>query len=284
MNFFLERYKKWGFPQKKVRIQKTIRIQNFVQTTDAIIKSFDSDIHIQKITYLDFGYTYSAPYSLASSIQYLSGQIYIQESASQIPAQILKPTQKDRVLDICASPGSKTTQLAQLMKNKGVLVANDVEKKRIEKLCVNIERSHITNTIITQFDARDIAKIDMTFDKILVDAPCSGNFILEDDWFEKRNIEDIQKMSQLQKEILESAFSVLKKGGTLVYSTCSLEIEENEHVVEHILSKENVELLDIDISIGSEGLTAVTKKCKRLWPTETKTQGFFIAHFIKKGN
>ncbi|MFT4313198.1 MAG: NOL1/NOP2/sun family putative RNA methylase [Candidatus Woesearchaeota archaeon] len=277
MNKHFLRYKKWGFPQHEIVLPKTLRIQ---KPFDSI--PFDDAISLKKISFLDNGYSYSAPYSLASSVPFLTGAIYLQEAASQLPAQILSPTSADRVLDACASPGSKTTQLSHMMGNKGLLIANEKEKKRIEKLCVNLDRSGVKNAIVTQYDARDIQKLGMTFTKILVDAPCSGNFVIDQDWLEKRTRDDFVQMGKLQKEILSAAISVLESGGELVYSTCSLEIEENEEVIEHILGTNEVSLLPIDIAIGSPGLTQKTQFCRRLWPAQDKTQGFFLARLQKK--
>ncbi len=283
MNEFLQRYKKWGFDQSQpISIPKTFRVHSDSSQVLKILTSLDSNIHYEKIPYLDFGYEYAAPFSLSSTPQFLLGQIYIQDAASQIPVQILSPTSQDSVLDVCASPGSKTTQISQYMKNSGFLVAIELQKKRIERLLTNLDRFSVQNAIVIQKNARKLFDLQMTFTKILVDAPCSGNFVIDKDWFLKRSFDDFKKMAHIQKEILANAVSVLEKGGKLVYSTCSLEIEENEEVVEFALKHFGLKLIPININVGNEGLTQNTKLCKRFWPFITNTQGFFIAYFEKQ--
>ena len=175
---------------------------------------------------------------------------------------------------MCAAPGGKTVQLAQMMNNKGTMIALDNSTRRLTALKNNLERCGIRNTIIYNKDARYISDFNKRFDKILLDAPCSGNFTLEEDWFEKRTINDIKDRAKLQKELLKAAVDVCK--GEIVYSTCSLEKEENEEVIEWALDNLNVELQEIKLK-ASPGLTERTKNCRRFWPNEHKTEGFFVA-------
>ncbi len=196
------------------------------------------------------------------------------------------------VLDMCASPGGKTTQLADLMNNKGIIIALEKKKERIERLKTNLERQGVHNAILYHTDASNVKKLGITFDKVLLDAPCSGNYTQEDGWFEKRTLSQVNKNAAEQKILLSAALSVLKKGGTLVYSTCSLEPEENELVIDWLLKQSaghRVSILDTDISAGEAGLTTVfgktlhkdLKKCRRFWPSKTGTEGFFIAKVMK---
>ncbi|MFT4312170.1 MAG: NOL1/NOP2/sun family putative RNA methylase [Candidatus Woesearchaeota archaeon] len=276
---FQKRYKKWGFEQPKtIQIEKTLRIHSFTNNDKEILQDLDSKILVKKISYLPHGYTVQSPFSLASSKQYILGQLYIQDAASQVPVALLDPKPADRVLEIGAAPGGKTTQLAQHMNNQGEIIAVDIRADRIRKLIFNLERCGVTNTSIIHEDAR---YLDCgTFDKVLLDAPCSGNYAIDPQWYSKRTLEDVQTQSLLQKELVEKAISVLKPGGILLYATCSLEIEENEHVIEWALSTLPVTLIQPQspiVDIAKPGLTQLTKYCLRFWPTLTKTQGFFVA-------
>jgi 16S rRNA C967 or C1407 C5-methylase (RsmB/RsmF family) len=123
------------------------------------------------------------------------------------------------------------------------------------------------------------------FDKVLLDAPCSGNFVTDSAWFEKRSIEGIRLMAKTQKELLRAAVRVLKPSGTLVYSTCSLEPEEDEDVIEWALDTFPIKLVETGLNVGDSGITDRTKLCRRFWPEKTGTQGFFIAKMqLKREN
>jgi tRNA (cytosine40_48-C5)-methyltransferase len=284
MNFFIHRYKKMGhiIDPEKIKLKEAIRINTFKIDEKKIIKRLKkNEITINKISFLKQGYFTDADFSIGSTEEYLLGYYYLQEAASQCVSEVLNPKETDLVLDMCAAPGSKTTHLSQIMNNKGIIIAIDIHQKRIEALKNNIERMGCENIIVYRKDAKYVNDLNLKFDKILLDAPCSGNFLIEKDWFEKRTIDDIQKNANEQKKLISSAIRVLKKNGTLIYSTCSLEPEENEEIVEYALNKFNIKLEKIEINIGEEGLTEKTRLCKRFWPEKTNTQGFFIAKIIK---
>ena len=190
-----------------------------------------------------------------------------------------------------AAPGGKTTQIAQYMDNEGVIVALDPNNMRLMSLRNNLERLGVKNTIIYQMDAKFVNDLGMKFDKILLDAPCSGNFAVDNEWLDKRKLEDIKNASKTQKQLLAAAVDVLKDKGELIYSTCSLEPEEDEFVVDWALKEFPVlKIQEIDIPLGDDGLTEAfgvklnqnVKYAKRFWPNKTKTQGFFIAKFRKE--
>jgi len=151
----------------------------------------------------------------------------------------------------------------------------EMNQSRLNALANNIERCGISNVAIYRKDAQFAQDLNLKFDKILLDAPCSGNFASDPEWFNKRTIEGIKANVKTQKALLKEALRVLKPGGTVVYSTCSLEPEENEEVIEWAIDNLNIKLAPIDLNIGSDGLTPKTRLCKRIWPD--KTQGFFIA-------
>jgi NOL1/NOP2/sun family putative RNA methylase len=279
MNFFLSRYKKLGhdIDPEKIKLVPSIRVNTLKISEEELVKRLGTKQKLTKIPFTDFGYSVESDFALSSTPEYLHGYYYIQEAASQLPVQVLSPSQDDLVLDMCAAPGSKTTQLAQHMKNKGRIVAIDSNALRINALKNNLERCGVKNCVVYQKDAAHVDDLDVKFDKILLDAPCSGNFVADHGWFDKRSLEDIKRMAKGQKALLRAAVNVLKPSGTLVYSTCSLEPEEDEDVVGWALENLPIKLLPTDLDVGDSGITAKTKLCKRLWPEKTSTQGFFIA-------
>lgn len=285
MNEFIERYKQMC-PDFKLEsnVVKSIRI-NTLKVKD--IKRL-SRFKLEKLP-LDFSYVSKTKLPMGATLEYLEGYYYLQELGSQAAVQVLDPKENDVVLDMAASPGGKTTQISQYMNNKGVVFALELKKQRLPSLINNINRMGAKNVIVYNMDAKDASELDTQFDKILLDAPCSGNYTKESDWFEKRTLTDIKKNSTFQRNLLKSALSLLKEGGILVYSTCSLEPEENELNIDWLLSEEKVTLEEIKLPIGSKGLTNFDNKdlnpelskTVRFWPHKEKTQGFFIAKIRK---
>lgn len=289
----LKRYEDLGetFVPESIKIRQALRINTLKITSDELIKRMSAkNVKLEKIDFLKEGYYFKSKFSMGATPEYLQGFYYLQEAASQLPAIVLDPKEGERVLDMAASPGSKTTQIAQYMKNTGVVVAVDNNPKRIQSLRNNLERLSVKNTIVVLSDARSLS-FKEEFDKITLDAPCSGNFCVERNFFDKRNVADFLNRGELQKKLLESAVSFLKKGGTLVYSTCSLEPEEDELVIDWLLKAHpEMKLEPTGLSIGDKGLISPfgnklddsISKCRRLWPHKTGTQGFFIAKLIKQ--
>ena len=191
---------------------------------------------------------------------------------------------------MAAAPGSKTTQIASKLKNKGFLIANDNDYGRLNSLMINLQRCGCYNTIINLMQGR---LIKGNFDKILVDAPCSGTGIIRKslETIETYNPNAVRKCSGIQRQLILTAFDNLKEDGTLVYSTCSLEPEENEEVIDFLIKNRNcrTEKIDIDIKRGKpiedfEGKTysKEVKNCLRIWPQDNDTEGFFVAKIIKR--
>jgi len=284
---FLDGYKvqlKEAFEDFTIEVDKKqfLRISDIRADKKEILKRLNQKgVLLRTVPYLDYGYEYESKFPLSSSQEYLQGNIYIQDAPSQFAVEVLDPKEGDLVLDMCAAPGSKTTYLAQRMKNKGNIVAIELIHGRIDVLANNLTRMGVTNTQVYQKDSKFLSDFDITFDKILLDAPCSGNFCIEEDWFHKRSRADAKENSILQKALLKEAVKVLKPGGVLVYSTCSLEVEEDEQVVEWALENLPVTLEEIKKDIGLPGCTENTKLTRKFWPHLTKTQGFFIAKFKK---
>ena len=208
-----------------------------------------------------------------------------------IPPVILNPGENDLVLDLAAAPGSKTTQIAQLMKNKGLIIANDIKYNRLKALSINLQRLGILNTIITLRSNSSFK--EMKFDKILLDAPCSGSGAIRKSLKTLKiwNPHMLIKLSNDQKRLLLNMFDSLAQNGTLVYSTCSIDPEENEAVINFLLKNREAKLEKIDLDIkkspvildyGKEHFNDEIKKCLRIWPQDNDTEGFFVAKITKK--
>ena len=240
------------------------------------------------------------PGELGRALEHLLGYYYIQELASMLPIMALGPKENEIILDLCSSPGSKTTQTASEMKNTGTIIANEVSLGRIKILASNLERCGVTNTIISRKDGvafcNRIKKYnpELKFDKILVDAPCSGEGTLRSSpkTYVMWNIKTIKVLPRIQKQLVLSAFEILKSGEELIYSTCTHAPEENEEVVDFILKelKGKIKLEKISLPVKfREGLTKwnnqeyskEVKKCARIYPQDNNTEGFFIAKFRK---
>jgi NOL1/NOP2/sun family putative RNA methylase len=225
------------------------------------------------------------------------GWIHGQEEVSNLPATVLDPDPGDRVWDACAAPGSKTTQLAALMDDRGLLVGNDNNLGRLSALRHNAERLGVTNLVVTNRDARNFSLKPLgegqeggidAFDAALVDAPCSceGTIRKNPDAFDTWSLDHVHSVAGVQKGILRRAVQATCPGGTVVYSTCTFAPEENEAVLDHVLREEACRLVDFDAPL--DGVPGVTEwegeqydpsveKALRVYPHHNDTGGFFCA-------
>lgn len=215
-----------------------------------------------------------------------AGLYYVQEPSAMAVAASLGIKKGDRVLDLCAAPGGKSTQAAAYLDGEGILVANEIEPKRARILSENIERCGIKNAIVTNNAPGELVRyFNNYFDKIIVDAPCSGEgmFKKEEAAIEEWSEENVIRCSIRQKDILDSAEKMLKPGGYLIYSTCTFSPEENEMVIEEFLNKyENFKIVEIDKRYGfSRGYYELVnnielKKSIRLFPHKLRGEGHFV--------
>lgn len=240
----------------------------------------------------DAYYIKKAPFSIGATTEYLLGYYYIQRVASMIPSSVLNVTADNIVIDMCAAPGGKTVQLAQAMANQGVILALDLNRQRMKSFRSNISRCGVRNVIAIRMDAANLTDLHVkNISKILLDAPCTGSGLIPFDPTRKtsRLYEDVQFCSGIQMKLIKSAINCLEKGGELVYSTCSIEPEENEYVIDTVLNQSGVELIDLGIDFGEPGLVSVferelspdLKKARRLYPFLHKIEGFFICKLKK---
>lgn len=236
------------------------------------------------------------PGELGKSREHILGYFYVQEISSMMPILALAPKPEDIVLDLCASPGSKTTQASAMMQNRGTIIANDKDIARISILSSNLEKCGTSNTLVTRHDGvvlcEKLKKLGMKFDKILTDVPCSGegNIRSSPKTLLMWNIKMINKLARIQKKLASSALELLKPGGELLYSTCTQAPEENELIIQYLLDNFNIEIEEIKLPLKTrEGITEwqgqklnpELKKCHRIYPQDNNTEGFFLCK-IKK--
>ena len=277
----IEKYSKLtDFNEYKKYAEKFVRKSFRVNTLKAKInevKNRLADFNLSQVPWCKEGfYVNSEKIDLGRTEEHSLGEIFIQTSVSMLPAQLLE-LKSDLLLDVSASPGGKTTHCAQIMKNRGLIVANDVSPERLKPLIINLQSCSVANTIVTQTDGRNLKG---SYDKILLDAPCSGSGMIRgkttlslktlNEW----NPLAIERYSRLQKQLILHAYSLLKSNGVLVYSTCSLEPEENEQVIDYLLKNTDAKLEKINLLKSSTPYL-------RIWPQDYDTEGFFIAK-IKK--
>lgn len=222
---------------------------------------------------------------------YEKGYIYIQSLSSMVPPIVLNPKSGEKVLDLTAAPGSKTTELAALMKNEGYILANELDKIRCERLKYNVEKQGAQIIEIVNGRGEKIGnKYPEYFDKVLLDTPCSGEgrFVVGSlatyrDWSPRT----VRELTKLQKKLFESAYNALKPNGIMVYSTCTINEDENELILDWALKNFNVKLVDIDIEIKDAQKAFDNDKDKsiakaiRILPSKD-TEGFFVAKLVKK--
>ncbi len=294
---FIERYSSltnWKEFEEinKLPLRKSIRV-NTVKISIAELKKRLTKYKLTQVPWCEEGFWIEQEKgeAVGNILEHQLGYFYIQEAASMIPPIVLKPESSDVVVDLCAAPGSKTTQLAQYMQNKGVIVANDLTGDRLGSLGANVQRMGITNVAITKSSAE---KITGKYDKILLDAPCSGTGTIRKSprTVKTWNPDLVRRLQKLQKKLIMHAYNdLLKEGGIMVYSTCSVEPEEDEEVVNYLLMNTNAKIEEIKLEIKRtpavlefEGkkYSEEIKKCLRLWPQDNDTEGFFVCKIKKE--
>ncbi len=288
-----------------------------IKKNSSHIKDNNEKLSNNKVSYINTEYKSASdnerelvdlgPGEIGRALEHLLGYYYVQEIASMLPVLALNPKPNEKILDLCAAPGSKTTQIASEMNNSGLLIANDVSIGRISILAANLERCGVSNAIITRKQGFDLCKklkqikevegkgtlMPYLFDKILLDTPCSGEGTLRSSQatYKMWNIQSVKNLSRIQKSLFASAIELLKPKGEIVYSTCTHSPEENEEVIDFILKKfDNVKIESINLPLKCrEGLTnwenkdydkSIEKSC-RIYPQDNNTEGFFIAKLRK---
>src|SRR3989344_1388012 len=289
--FFRERYAQLGGEIVDIDIPKTLRVNTLVISAKALVERLSAlGVVLERVPFTRDGYrVVKSKFSLGAITEFLLGLYYLQEAAAQLPVEVLDPKPGELILDCGAAPGGKTTQMAALMENKGTIISYELKEHRIPSLLMNLERCRVGNATVFKGDSALAKGLNIQFDKVLLDAPCAGNYLSENDWFEKRDYDGVLRSSAIQKRMLKNAVDCLKQEGVLIYSTCSLEPEENELNMQWALENLPVRLEKVNLKVGDSALTDVFGQkldssialCKRLWPHKTGTEGFFIAKLVR---
>merc|ERR1712032_1711509 len=223
---------------------------------------------------------------VGATAEYMSGLYILQSASSALAVSVLNPQKNEVIVDMCAAPGGKTTYIASLMENTGVVYAIEKKKERACSLSVTLQRMNCRNTIVVNSDALDWPCNENSVHRVLLDAPCSGVGIIAKDHSIKSNRtkKDFDKAKNLQIRLLNKALHIVKRNGIVVYSTCSLTFEENESVISAVKKTHNFVIEPLDDIIGEPGLTnfkgkKFTDDCingRRIYPHQTDMSGLVI--------
>lgn len=299
-NVFLQRYEKFfgkDFVNQILSCKNNLLNQKFIRvnlskSSNSKIEEFflENRVKFSK-TFLEHGFKINKSFfNLTSSLEFLGSKFYFQELASQIPVNCVdfdyfaKMNKKIRILDMASSPGSKTTQICDLFEFYKIdyeLIAIEPNKSRLKKLFNNLQKLECLNVKVFNCYGQDF-DFDEKFDLIFLDAPCSGNLARDKSWLKRRDLRGVLENSNVQKQLLKKANLLLDSKGILVYSTCSLEPEENEENVKFILKNSNLKVIKTNLKFDFKTNFLNLNFALRFMPNISLTQGFFVCLFKKK--
>lgn len=273
-------------------LPRTVRINTLKASVDEVLEMLSGrGIRFERMEWYEHGIRMHGVEKPGLLLEYFLGYIHPQEEVSMIPPVVLEPKPDELILDMCAAPGSKATQISQMMENRGHVVANDANPKRILMLRSNYERLGVLNMSVTVMDGRRFPQVE--FDRVLVDAPCTCEGIVRKNpaalhgW----SLGMVWRMHRLQRGLLMRAVELVKPGGLVVYSTCTFAPEENEAVVDYVLKRRDDLRLE-EVRVGLEHSPGITRwgemrfsdelsLCARFYPHQNDTGGLFVARIRK---
>jgi len=285
-------------------LRRTFRV-NTLKATRAQVLELMADLKPEPLPWFDLGFSLARDMtesgsadsdrvpsvSLGKRIEHFIGLIYVQEAASMAPPLVLDPQPGERVLDIAAAPGSKTTEMSAMMGNTGIIISNDPSPTRVRGLIGNIDRAGCLNVAVCRMDGSALGRaVAGTCDRVLVDAPCSseGTIRKSSQALDRWSVAAIERFPSIQKRLILAGYLALKPGGVMVYSTCTVAPEENESVVAHLLARQPeaeirvAELPGLKMrpglrEWGRESFPEEVGRCRRILPQDNDTEPFFVA-------
>lgn len=272
-------------------LRQSFRVNTLKADAEEVVEHLSSEFELERIPWVEEGFFVYGD-GITNTPEFSLGLIFMQEASSMIPPLALDVEPGMLVLDMAASPGAKTTQISAYMQNTGCIIANDVKYQRINILISNLQKFGAVNVRVTMKDGRYFGRFREMFDRVLLDAPCSNVGMIRKNYkyLKLWRQREVEALSRLQKSLIMAAYRALKPGGVLVYSTCTLDPEENEEVVDYLVSNTNARLEEVDLPVKSrEPVTEFrgkkydeeVRKCLRIHPQENDTEGFFVAKVVK---
>ena len=271
-------------------LRRTFRVNTLKATREQVLELM-ADLKPEPLPWFELGFSLSDGEGLGKRIEHFIGLIYVQEAASMAPPLVLQPQPGERVMDIAAAPGSKTTEMSAMMQNTGLIISNDPSPTRVRGLIGNVDRAGCLNVAVCRMDGASLGRaVAGTCDRVLVDAPCSSEGTIRksaqalDHW----SVAAIERFPSVQRRLIVAGYLALKPGGVMVYSTCTVAPEENESVVAHLLTRHpeaevcSGELPGLVTRPGlrewsGESFPEAVSRCRRILPQDNDTEPFFVA-------
>jgi NOL1/NOP2/sun family putative RNA methylase len=293
---FIERYSQFipdfdAFLDAMQRpLKRTFRVNTLKAARERVLDLL-ADLRPEPLPWYDLGFSLDGGEGLGKRIEHFIGLIYVQEAASMAPPLLLDPQPGERVLDMAAAPGSKTTGMSAMMRNTGIIIANDPSPTRVRGLLGNVDRAGCLNVAVCRMDGPSLGRAVVgTCDRVLVDAPCSseGTIRKSPQALAHWSVAAIERFPSIQKRLIMAGYLALKPGGQMVYSTCTVAPEENEAVVAHLLARQpEAEVAEAELpglamrpglrEWGREQFPNAVARCRRILPQDNDTEPFFVA-------
>ena len=271
-------------------LKRTFRVNTLKATRERVLDLL-ADLRPEPLPWFELGFSLDEGEGLGKRMEHFIGLIYVQEAASMAPPLVLGPQPGERVLDLAAAPGSKTTEMSAMMENTGLIIANDPSPTRVRGLLGNVERAGCLNVTVCRMDGPSLGRtVAGTCDRVLVDAPCSseGTIRKSPQALAHWSVAAIERFPSIQKRLVLAGYLALKPGGQMGYSTCTVAPEENEAVVAHLLARQpEAEVCDAQLpglamrpglrEWEHEQFPEAVGRCRRILPQDNDTEPFFVA-------